>query len=55
MRESGGERRMACVADNRVTLAAKEDTLKLECEDVKACQLEVIAGLVSARDVFAIW
>ena len=24
-------------------------------EDVKACQLEVIAGLVSGRDVFVIW
>ena len=33
---------------------AKKATLKLGCKDVKTCQLEVIAGLVSARDVFVI-
>ena len=45
--ESGGKRRMAGVAEKRVALAVKEDTWKLGYQDVKACQLEFIAGLVS--------
>ena len=45
---------MASVAEKRVALAAKEATLKLGYGDLKACQLEVIAGLVSGRDVFVI-
>ena len=45
VRESGGKKRMAGVV-------AKEATQKLGYEDVKACQLEVIAG---GRDVFVIW
>ena len=54
MRESGGKRRMASVAEKRVALATKEATRKIGYTDVKACQLEVIAGLVSGRDVSAI-
>ena len=43
-------------AAKRVTLAAKESyTWMLGYEDVKACQLEFIAGLVSGQDVFVIW
>ena len=40
MRESGGKRRMAGVADKRATLAAKEATRKLGYKYVKACQLD---------------
>ena len=36
---------MAGVAEKRAALAAKEVTRKLGYEDVKACHLEVIAGL----------
>ena len=46
---------MAGVVEKRVALATKEATRKLGYEDVKACQLEVIAGLVSGRDGFVIW
>ena len=55
MRESRGKRRMAGVAEKRVALAAKKATRKLGYADVKACQLEVIAGLVSGRDVSQFW
>ena len=46
---------MAGVAEKRVALAVKEAMWKLGYEHVKASQLEVIAGLVSGRDVFVIW
>ena len=46
---------MAGVAEKRVALVAKEDTQKLGYEDMKACQLEIIAGLVSGRDAFVTW
>ena len=36
---------MAGGAEKRVALAGKEVTQKLGYEDVKACELEVIAGL----------
>ena len=51
MRESGGKRRMAGVAEKRVALAAKE---KIGYTDVKACQLEVIAGqkLPTSRTIY---
>ena len=52
MRESGGKRRMAGVAKKRVALAAKE---KIGYTDVKACQLEVIAGVVNCRYVSRLW
>ena len=39
------KQRMAGGAEKRVALAGKEVTRKLGYEDVKACQLEVIAGL----------
>ena len=55
VRESGGKRRMAGVAEKRVALAAKEATRKIGLTDVKACQLEVIAGPVSGRDVSRFW
>ena len=55
MRESGGKRRMAGVAEKRVALAAKETTRKIGYTDVKACQLEVIAGVVNGRDVSRFW
>ena len=42
---------MAGVAEKKAALAAKEATRKLGYKDVKACQLEVIAGLVSGQDV----
>ena len=51
MRESGGKRRMAGVAQKRAALAAREATRKIGYTDVKACQLEIIADLVSGRDV----
>ena len=38
-----------CQYKKRVTLAAKGAKRKLEYEDVKACQLEVIADLRSER------
>ena len=41
---------MAGVA-KRAASAAKEATRKLGYTDVKACRLEVIAGLVSGRGV----
>ena len=46
---------MAGVAEKRVALAAKEATWKIGYTDVKACQLEVIAGLVSGQDVSRFW
>ena len=46
---------MAFVAEKRATLAAKEATRKIGYTDVKACQQEVIAGLVSGRDVSRFW
>ena len=52
VRESGGKRRMAGVAEKRV---AKEATRKIGYTDVKACQLEVIAGVVNGRDVSRFW
>ena len=55
VRESGGKRRMAGVAEKRVALAAKEATRKIGYTDVKACQLEVIAGVVNCRDVSRLW
>ena len=55
VRESGGKRRMASVAEKRVALATKEATRKIGYTDVKACQLEVIVGLVSGRDVSRFW
>ena len=55
MRESGGKIRMAGVAEKRAALATKEATRKIGYTDVKACQLEVIAGLVSGRDVSRFW
>ena len=55
VRESGGKRRMASVAEKRAALAAKEATWKIGYTDVKACQLEVIEGLVSGRDVSRFW
>ena len=54
MRESGGKRRMAGVAEKRAALAAKEATRKIGYTDVKACQL-VIAGAVNGRDVSRFW
>ena len=51
MRESGGKRWMAGVAEKRVALAAKEATRKIGYTDVKACQLEVRAGVVNGQDV----
>ena len=45
---------MAAGAEKTVTLAAKEAVWKLGFEHVKACQLDVIAGVVSGRDVFVI-
>lgn len=38
----------------RVALAAKEAAQKLGYKEMKACQLQVIEGVVSGRDVFAI-
>lgn len=38
---------MAGVAEKKVALAMKEATWKLGYEDAKACQLGVIAGVVS--------
>ena len=55
MRESGGKRQMAGVADKRAALAAKGATRKIGYTDVKACQLEVIAGVVNGRDVSRFW
>ena len=55
VRESGGKRRMAGVAEKRVALAAKETTRKIGYTDVKACQLDVIAGVVNGRDVSRFW
>ena len=52
MREIGRKRRMA---GRRVALAAKEATRKIGYTDVKACQLEVIAGVVNGRDVSRFW
>ena len=46
---------MVDVAEKRAALAAKEATRKLGNTDVKACQLEVIAGLVSGRGVSRFW
>ena len=46
---------MAGVAEKRAALAAKEATRKIGYTDLKACQLEVIAGLVSCRDVSRFW
>ena len=46
---------MAGVAEKRVALAAKETTRKIGYTDVKACQLEVIAGVVKGRDVSRFW
>ena len=46
---------MAGVAEKRAALAAKEATRKIGYTDVKSCQLEVIAGLVSGRDVSRFW
>ena len=40
--------------EKRVALAAKEAAQKLGYNDTKACQLQVIEGIVSDRDVFAI-
>ena len=51
MRESGGKRRMAGVAEKRAALAAKETTRKIGYTNVKACQLEVTAGVVNGRDM----
>ena len=45
MRESGGKRQIAGIAEKRAALAAKEVMRKLGYEDVKACLVEVIAGL----------
>ena len=46
---------MAGVAEKRAALAAKEATRKIGYTDLKACQLEVIAGLVSGRNVSRFW
>ena len=46
---------MAGVAKKRAASAAKEATRKLGYTDVKACQLEIIAGLVSGRGVSRFW
>ena len=46
---------MAGVAEKKTALAAKEATRNIGYTDVKACQLEVIAGLVRGRDVSRFW
>ena len=42
--KSRGKRLVVGVAEKRVALVAKDTVQKLGYEDVKACQLEVIAG-----------
>ena len=46
---------MAGVAEKRVALAAMEAMPKLGYTNVKACQLDVIAGPVSSEDVSRFW
>ena len=38
-----------------VSTTAREATRKIGYTDVKACQLEVIAGVVNCRDVSRLW